>query len=93
MRVHPTSYGDSSQPGLDHAAVVALVLGIASIPFFLFILPPVLAIRFGMIGRRNVMANPAKTGFGMATAGVVLGVVGLILLAAFLVLLGASDQS
>lgn len=46
-----------------------------------------------MIGRRNVMSNPAKTGFGMATAGVVLGVVGLVLMVAFVVLLGASDQS
>ncbi len=85
--------GAMGQSSIDGTAIAALVLGIASIPFCLFIVVPILAIVLGVRGRQNVAANPAKTGRGFATAGVVLGIVGLALLVGFFMLVGASNQS
>jgi hypothetical protein len=59
-------------------AVAALVLGIAG----LLIAPIVcstLAIVFGVLARRDIDQRPALTGRGLATAGIVLGVLGLAL--------------
>jgi hypothetical protein len=59
-------------------AVAALVLGIAG----LLIAPIVcstLAIVFGVLARRDIDRRPALTGRGLATAGIVLGVLGLAL--------------
>jgi hypothetical protein len=67
----------SAEPGLDNGAVAALALGIASIPFFLVIFIPMLAIGLGVSSRRKIKADPRMTGYRMATAGVVFGTVGL----------------
>jgi len=60
---------------------------------FLVVFIPVLAIGLGVTSRQNIRADPTKTGYRMATAGVVLGILGLLLFGVFLMLVGASDQS
>jgi Domain of unknown function (DUF4190)/Septum formation len=73
-------------------AIAALVLGIVSIPLFVMFVPAILAVVFGAISRRSVASNGNKTGKGMATAGLVLGVLSLIGAVVFLVAAIASDD-
>lgn len=57
----------------------ALVLGIVSIfPLALLVVPAVLGIVFGVIGRRRVRRREATNG-GFALTGIICGVVGLLL--------------
>ena len=57
--------------------VASLVLGIIGIPAFCAVLPPVLAIVFGVIGYNQVTKSGAEGGGkGMAIAGIVCGVIG-----------------
>jgi hypothetical protein len=57
-------------------AVASLVLGIAG--FFVFpVIPSILAIVFGNKAREEIRSNPAVAGDGLATAGIVLGWIGL----------------
>jgi uncharacterized protein DUF4190 len=58
-------------------AITALVLGIIGL-FGIFVLS-VLAIIFGALGRGDTDRDPTLGGRGMATAGLVLGMVGLVL--------------
>ena len=74
-------------------AIAALVLGIVSIPLFVMFVPAILAIVFGAIARRNVASEDNKTGAGMATAGLVLGVLSLIGAVIFLIAAIASDDT
>jgi Na+/proline symporter len=64
-------------------ATAALVLGIASILLcwlsFLDIVPVVLAIVFGSLGRAQANRDPRAGGKGMALAGLICGVVGAVL--------------
>lgn len=83
----------SAEPALDNTALAAFVLGIASIPLFFVFFLPMLAIGLGISSRQNIRADPRKTGYRMATAGVVMGTIGLLLFGAFLMLVGASDQT
>ena len=64
-------------------AVTSLVLGIIGalfglIPLFFFIAFPcgLLALIFGVVGRRTAMTDPLRGGKGMATAGLILGLLG-----------------
>ena len=67
-------------PGIAHSAgtsgfaIASLVLGIMSF----FGLGSVLAIIFGNIARRDIRRDPTIGGRGMATAGVVLGWLGVV---------------
>jgi hypothetical protein len=62
--------------------VASLVLGIIGLPACVVVLPSVLAIIFGIIGYNQVNSTGAEGGGkGMAIAGVVCGVVGLIIAA------------
>jgi DNA-directed RNA polymerase subunit RPC12/RpoP len=57
--------------------VASLVLGIIGIPAFCAVLPPILAIVFGVIGYNQVTKSGAEgSGKGMAIAGIVCGLVG-----------------
>lgn len=83
----------SAEPALDKTAVAAFALGLASMALFFVFFIPMLAIGLGISSRQNIRTDPTKTGYRMATAGVVLGAIGIALLGVFLVLVGASDQS
>jgi hypothetical protein len=63
--------------------VAALVLGIVSIPMFVFFVPAIVAVVLGAVARRKIKADPAATGTGMANAGLALGIVSLLGAAAF----------
>src|SRR5215217_3504951 len=67
-------------------ATASLVLGILAVLLFVvwasFVFGP-LAIVFGAMARNEIKANPMKGGYGMATAGLALGIVGMALTAVF----------
>jgi hypothetical protein len=65
--------------------VASLVLGICGIVVFPLI-PSVLAIVFGHSARRDIEAQPGLGGGGMATAGIVLGWIGVAVVALGVVL-------
>ena len=73
-------------------AIAALVLGIVSLPLFVMFVPAILAIVFGAISRRNVASDDSKTGGGMATAGLVLGILSLVGAVVFLIAAIAADD-
>jgi ABC-type lipoprotein release transport system permease subunit len=62
-------------------AVASLVLGI----FWLFWIGSVLALVFGYIARNQIRQRPQK-GAGLATAGIVLGYIGVAVFAFFFIL-------
>jgi hypothetical protein len=65
-------------------AIASLILGIAG--FFVFpIVPSILAIVFGRKAQEEIGRDPTLGGDGLATAGIVLGWVGIALLAIVLV--------
>ncbi|GGW99326.1 hypothetical protein GCM10010353_13760 [Streptomyces chryseus] len=67
--------------------ITAMVLGIIAVTFFcaygLGIILGVLALIFGILGRKRVQRGEA-TNAGMALAGIILGVIGFVLSAAFI---------
>ena len=60
------------------AAIASLVLGIVGVTVFPLI-PSILALVFGNRARDQMHADPAVTGEGLATAGVILGWIGVAL--------------
>jgi hypothetical protein len=65
-------------------AIAALVLGIVSIFIFGFI-AGLIAIILAVLARKEIDADPSLGGRGLATAGLVLGIVGIVLWALVLV--------
>ncbi|MFD5099731.1 DUF4190 domain-containing protein [Streptomyces albidochromogenes] len=67
--------------------ITAMVLGIIAVTFFcaygLGIILGILALIFGILGRKRVQRGEA-TNAGMALAGIILGVIGFVLSAAFI---------
>ncbi|HYO07643.1 MAG TPA: DUF4190 domain-containing protein, partial [Tepidisphaeraceae bacterium] len=62
--------------------VASLVLGIIGIPAFCAVLPPILAIVFGIIGYNQVSQSGAEGGGkGMAIAGIICGLIGCFIAA------------
>ena len=57
-------------------AVASLVLGIIGIPAACAVIPPVLALIFGLVAISQIGKNSESGGKGMAIAGIVLGVIG-----------------
>lgn len=71
-----------------------MVLGIVAFPLFMFLLPAIVAVILGLLARRNIKREPGKGGKGMATAGIVLGMLSLLGAIAFVVgLLVFDDDS
>jgi uncharacterized C2H2 Zn-finger protein len=68
-------------PGANNGFCVAsLVLGILSIPTFLIVIVPILAIVFGIIGWMQTGAREsAGSSKGLAIAGIILGTIGLLI--------------
>lgn len=81
----------------DNFAVTSMILGIISVIFdlipginFLGIILAVLAIIFAVIGKNKIRnSNGELDGNGMATAGLVLGIISVVLFILFLVACGA----
>jgi Domain of unknown function (DUF4190)/zinc-ribbon domain len=81
-------------PETSGKAIAALVLGIAGV-LFVPLVCSILAIVLGRQAKREIEAEPRLSGEGMATAGSVLGIVGLCLFAIgvlLLLLLVAASQ-
>lgn len=85
----PGAYGQPQAHAQETSgkATASLVLGILALLLFVvwgaLVFGP-LAIVFGVMARNEIKANPAKGGYGMATAGMTLGIVGIVLWAVFL---------
>jgi hypothetical protein len=66
-------------PQRSGMATAAFVLGLASIVMFIFIVPPILAIVFGLIGASQIKKSGGKlTGLAQARWGWALGIVGTL---------------
>src|SRR3954468_3417579 len=73
-----------ARPQTNGMAVAAMVLGIVGMfTFPLLMIPNILAVVFGFVGRSQIDRAPAHSmgGRGMAIAGIVLGFVGIALFA------------
>ncbi len=82
-----TPYGTPGRHLSNGLGVTALVLGITSIfpgLYFIGLLLGPLAVIFAILGRKRVKRGEADNG-GMATAGLITGIVGTLLAAAFTV--------
>lgn len=88
----PQGYGYQAPPRSSTKAVLGLVLGIVSIVFcYLGLLIGPVAIVLSVMARREIAAAPAGSirGAGMATAGLVTGIIGTVVWAAVIALLVA----
>jgi DNA-directed RNA polymerase subunit RPC12/RpoP len=65
--------------GSNGFAVASLVLGIIGLLSFCLVIPPVLALIFGVVGWNQLNKSGASGGKGMAVAGIVLGTIGCLL--------------
>ena len=84
----PPQWTQYPQPRTGNGkAIAALVLGIVSIVLCwlsLFdVVPVVLALVFGILGRNESVRHPERGGHGMAVAGIVCAVVGAVLAGLF----------
>jgi len=68
-------YDSTAASGRNPMAIASLVMGILSLVFNLLFVPSILAIVFSVRGR--AAASVTGIGRGMATAGLILGVVGI----------------
>ena len=90
--VAPTS-GVAPSPGVAQSktsgmAIASLVLGLV----WIYGIGSVLAIIFGFIAKKNIRnSNGMETGGGMATAGIVLGIIGAAIL--LLIIIAAASDS
>ena len=71
--------------GTSGNAIASLVLGIAGLVIFPLV-PSILAIFLGRSAKRDIRQRPGLGGEGLATAGIVLGWVGVALIALAVVL-------
>jgi hypothetical protein len=77
-------------PRTPGKATAALVLGIVGI-FICPIVCSVLAIIFGQQAKREIDADPDLGGRGVAQAGFILGIVGLVLMVPAIILIAANS--
>lgn len=87
----PGYYGGPVPGRYNGMAIASLVLGIVGIFFNgLYLVPSILAIIFGILGRSQIRRDPSQRGMGMATAGLVLGIVFLVLYLLVIILMLAA---
>jgi hypothetical protein len=72
-------------PRTEPFAIASIVCAVANF-FGIFIIGAILGIVFGKMAQKNIAQNPALEGAGLARAGIIIGWVGLALVAAFLLL-------
>jgi hypothetical protein len=79
-------YGYAAQPSTNGSAVASLVLGIVGVLTcgYTFFIAPVLAVVLGVKARRQIRES-GQQGDGMALAGIITGVIGLVVSAAIVV--------
>jgi hypothetical protein len=84
--IEPPAFGEPIPVGRKNGlGTAALVLGILSIfPFCGLVIPGVLAVVFGLVGRARAKRGEANNG-GVALAGVITGVIGLVISALLVV--------
>lgn len=71
-------------PKTNGLAIASLATGVAGF-FFLWGIGPLLAVVLGTLARKEIKrSNGTQGGSGLATAGIALGVVGLLIAAAFI---------
>jgi mannose/fructose/N-acetylgalactosamine-specific phosphotransferase system component IIC len=63
-------------------AIASVVLGTVGFVLWLAFIPSILAIVFGNRARAEIRANPSMAGEGLATAGIIVGWVGIAIPAA-----------
>jgi hypothetical protein len=86
----PYTYGQpyAEAPRRNGLGIASMVLGIVAVVipcFWVFQIPGVLAVIFSAIALSQFKKNPTKyTGRGMAVAGLVLGLVSIVILVLFL---------
>jgi hypothetical protein len=79
---HP-GYGPSAKPGTSGLAIAALITGLA---FWCFLIPGIVAIVLGNLALEQIEdSNGLKTGRGLAIAGIILGWVGVGIVALSLI--------
>ena len=76
----PAVAGHAASEGTSGNAIASLVLGIAGLVIFPLV-PSILAIVLGRSAKRDIRQRPGLGGEGLATAGIVLGWVGVVLIA------------
>jgi hypothetical protein len=83
---YPQGYGYAAQPSTNGSAVASLVLGIVGMLTcgYTFFIAPVLAVVLGVTARRQIRES-GQQGDGMALAGIITGVIGLVISAAIVV--------
>lgn len=70
-------YGAAGPPRTDGQAIAALVLGIVGL---FCLIPAILAIVFGFLSKARIeQSNGQLTGRGMSIAGIVLGIVSIVI--------------
>jgi Domain of unknown function (DUF1707)/Domain of unknown function (DUF4190) len=88
----PATLGYLPEPKTNGLAIASLALGVAGF-LFLWGIGPLLAVVCGVLGKREIRrSNGTQTGSGLATAGMILGIIGLVLAAAFVLALGATHM-
>lgn len=81
-------------PGRNQKALISMILGIVGLLGTclcgIFAAGPlgIAAIVLGVLGRKEIASRPGETGSGMALAGIILGVVALILAVIGIILVG-----
>ena len=82
-------------PGRNQKALISMILGIVGLLGTclcgIFAAGPlgIAAIVLGVLGRNEIASKPGETGNGMALAGIILGVVALILSVVVIILVGS----
>ena len=82
----PTMYYVPQHRRQNGLAVAALVLGIVGLVLFVLIVPPILALVFGLVSLNQIKdSRGAQEGQGLAVAGIVLGSVGILFFVIYLI--------
>jgi hypothetical protein len=83
---YPQGYGYAAKPSTNGMAIASLVLGLVGFLTcgYTFFIAPVLAVVFGVKGRRQIRET-GQQGDGMALAGIILGVIGLVISAGIVI--------
>lgn len=96
----PGSFGETTGPapgaptsGMAVAALVLGIIGVVSSWCFIGLIPAILGVVFGVIGRKETTGPGAKSGRGMATAGLITGIVGLAIFVILVIVGAATDPS
>jgi Domain of unknown function (DUF4190) len=84
-----TAVAQGRAAGVSRWAVASLVLSLASVVFFVFFVPELLAVVFGVVAVRQIRTTPGLSGYGMAIAGITLGTI--MLLAAVVALIAVTN--